>query len=118
MPRSNRSRRQGGETSPKARGGRAAKWQQAAVEREAGGADQLEHLRDGWRRTEVRRGISYTVQPIAAARAVKAYVCPACQNPVEAGTAHVVVWRAEGILGDEQALAARRHWHNHCWRMA
>lgn len=118
MPRSNRSRRQGGETSPRARGGRAAKRQQAAADRESGAADQLEHLRDGWRRTEVRRGISYTVQPISAPRALKDYVCPGCPNAIEAGVAHVVVWRAEGILGDEHALAARRHWHNHCWRMA
>lgn len=118
MPRSNRSRRPSGDPSPRTKGGRAAKRQQAAADRAGDQADELERLREGWRRTEVRRGVSYTVQPISAVRAVKDYVCPGCPNAVEAGVAHVVVWRAEGILGDEHALAARRHWHNHCWRMA
>jgi hypothetical protein len=34
------------------------------------------------------------------------------------GVAHVVVWRADGVLGDDADLASRRHWHNHCWSIA
>ncbi len=72
----------------------------------------------GWKRTEVRRGAQWSVQPIAATQAVKSYVCPGCGREVSVGTAHLVVWRADGVLGDEADLAARRHWHTHCWRIA
>ena len=37
---------------------------------------------------------------------------------VDEGVAHVVVWRADGVLGDRADLEARRHWHAHCWRAA
>jgi len=72
----------------------------------------------GGKRTEVKRGGEWTVQPISAAQAVKDYLCPGCGRTVEAGTAHLVVWRADGVLGDAADLAARRHWHTHCWRIA
>lgn len=78
----------------------------------------LERLRAGWRRLELRHGVSWTVQPLAADRAVKDYVCPGCGGTIPPGTAHVVVWRADGVLGDTADLAARRHWHQHCWRIA
>ena len=82
------------------------------------GDEAFERLVSGWKRTEVRRGVEWTVQPVASARAGKTYVCPGCGRTVPAGTAHVVVWRADGVLGDEADLAARRHWHSHCWRIA
>lgn len=69
----------------------------------------------GAARTEVRRGREWHVQPIAAERAQKAYRCPGCGGAVEAGVAHVVVWRADGVLGDRADLEARRHWHHACW---
>jgi hypothetical protein len=50
--------------------------------------------------------------------AVKEYTCPGCSLTIEPGTAHVVVWRADGVLGDAADLAARRHWHHHCWSIA
>ena len=31
--------------------------------------------------------------------------------------AHVVAWRADGLMGEADDLAARRHWHTHCWRI-
>ncbi|KAB1659563.1 hypothetical protein F8O01_04645 [Pseudoclavibacter chungangensis] len=99
MPRSNRPRRKG-------HGGRADDQDERGLER----------LRDGWRRTEVRSGVSWTVQPISAERATKPYTCPGCGGTVQPRTAHLVAWRAEGILGDDRALADRRHWHTHCWR--
>jgi hypothetical protein len=78
--------------------------------------EDLTHLLSGWKRTEVRRGSEWNVQPISGAAAVKTYVCPSCGQEIAPGTAHVVVWRADGILGDASDLASRRHWHNHCWR--
>lgn len=82
------------------------------------GEDSLDRLIAGWKRTEVKRGIDWTVQPISAPQALKDYVCPGCGRAVVAGTAHLVVWRADGVLGDAADLAARRHWHTHCWRIA
>lgn len=79
--------------------------------------DSYAHLLTGWRRTETRRGRAWTVQAIAAAAAQKSYVCPGCAAGIAAGVAHVVVWPADGALGDAAAVEARRHWHNHCWRM-
>lgn len=82
------------------------------------GDDSLDRLIAGWKRTEVRRGTEWTVQPLSAPQAQKDYVCPGCGRTVAAGTAHLVVWRADGVLGDAADLAARRHWHTHCWRIA
>ncbi|MCR2763695.1 hypothetical protein NQ152_09250 [Microbacterium sp. zg.B48] len=82
------------------------------------GDDALERLITGWKRTEVRRGVEWTVQPVTAAQAAKSYVCPGCGRSVLGGVAHLVVWRADGVLGDQADLAGRRHWHTHCWRIA
>jgi hypothetical protein len=46
-----------------------------------------------------------TVQPYQAR---KAYVCPGCEQTIEAGTGHVVVV-------PEYAPDLRRHWHRGCW---
>ncbi|MBO9041276.1 MULTISPECIES: hypothetical protein [Curtobacterium] len=78
----------------------------------------LDRLMSSWKRTEVRHGREYQVQPISAASAQKEYICPGCGGTVLPGTAHVVVWRADGVLGDAADLASRRHWHNHCWSIA
>lgn len=80
--------------------------------------DSFERLLAGWKRTEVRRGATWTVQPVSSVQAQKEYVCPGCGRGVEVGTAHLVAWRADGVLGDAADLAARRHWHTHCWRLA
>lgn len=77
----------------------------------------FERLLAGWKRNEVRRGVEYTVQPVSAAQAQKPYTCPGCGRVIEPGTAHVVTWRADGVLGADADLAARRHWHQHCWRI-
>lgn len=78
--------------------------------------DSLDRLIAGWKRIEVRGGGEWYVQPLTAAQAQKEYVCPGCSGLIPAGTAHLVVWRADGVLGDAADLAARRHWHNGCWR--
>ncbi len=80
-------------------------------------APSLDRILAGSRRTEARRDGDWTVQPIAAASAVKTYRCPGCGGTIEPGTAHRVVWRSDGILGDAIELEARRHWHTHCWRI-
>jgi hypothetical protein len=84
---------------------------------EPGDDESFERLVAGWKRTELRRGIAWTVQPVSAAQAQKSYRCPGCGREIGAGVAHVVAWRADGVLGDAADLAARRHWHQHCWRM-
>ena len=80
--------------------------------------DSFDRLLAGWKRTEVRRGQEWTVQPVSGAQAAKAYVCPGCGRTIEPGTAHLVAWRADGVLGEAADLAARRHWHTTCWRIA
>jgi hypothetical protein len=79
--------------------------------------DSFDRLLAGWKRSETRRGTDWTVQPVAAGRGQKAYTCPGCGGTINPGAAHVVVWRADGVLGDAADLAARRHWHTHCWRI-
>jgi hypothetical protein len=77
----------------------------------------LGNMLAGWKRTESKRDGEWHVQPVSAARAAKSYVCPGCRLEVSAGTAHLVAWRADGLMGDGAALADRRHWHSHCWRL-
>ncbi|MFG1932327.1 hypothetical protein ACGFK1_17055 [Mycobacterium sp. NPDC048908] len=57
-------------------------------------------------------GYEYEVRPIPAARASKTYRCPGCDHEIRSGTAHLVVWPADG---GEHAGDARRHWHTPCW---
>ncbi|WP_348787511.1 hypothetical protein [Leifsonia sp. NPDC080035] len=99
MPRSNRPRsRQGGRGDEEENG--------------------LDRLLSGWRRTEVRRGIEWNVQPVSSLQAQKSYVCPGCGREIAPGVSHLVAWRADGVLGDAADLAARRHWHESCWRIS
>lgn len=77
----------------------------------------LERALAGRLRVEVRRDGTWNVQPQSAATAVKSYSCPGCALPIEPGTAHLVAWRADGIMGEQSDLAARRHWHTHCWKI-
>lgn len=71
----------------------------------------------GWKRTEVRQGREWVIQPVSEQQALKEYRCPGCRGTIAVGTAHLVAWRADGVLGDEADLAARRHWHTRCWRI-
>lgn len=80
--------------------------------------DSLSRLIAGFKRTEIRRGVEWSVQPISSAQAQKPYICPGCTRTIEPGVAHLVTWRADGVLGDDADLAARRHWHTPCWRIA
>jgi len=77
----------------------------------------VERILGGMRRTETRRDGTWNVQAQSAASAVKDYLCPGCGLAIVPGTAHVVAWRADGLFGEEDDLAGRRHWHTHCWRI-
>jgi hypothetical protein len=77
----------------------------------------VERFTVGMRRTETKRGGTWTVQPIAATNATKTYICPGCSLEIEPGVAHIAAWRQDGILGDQADIDSRRHWHNHCWRI-
>jgi hypothetical protein len=68
-------------------------------------------------RSETKRDGAWNVQPQSASSAVKSYLCPGCGLEIEPGTAHLVTWRADGIMGEADDLAARRHWHSHCWKI-
>ena len=67
--------------------------------------------------TESKRDGLWNVQPLAAASATKFYLCPGCGLEIAPGVAHTVTWRADGIMGEADDLAARRHWHLHCWKI-
>jgi hypothetical protein len=71
----------------------------------------------GRRRTESKRDGLWNVQPVAAVSATKFYTCPACGLQIGPGIAHTVTWRADGLMGEDDDLAARRHWHLHCWKI-
>jgi hypothetical protein len=99
MPRSNR---------PRNRRGKAE---------EDEGLD-LSRVLYGARRVERKHGVSWNVQPLSPTNASKTYVCPGCSLEITPGTAHLVAWRADGLFGEANDLAERRHWHTHCWRIA
>jgi hypothetical protein len=85
-----------------------------------GGADEqgdLSRALYGFARTETKRDGLWNVQAVAAASAVKYYTCPGCGQQITPGTAHTVSWRADGLMGEADDLAARRHWHTHCWQI-
>jgi hypothetical protein len=67
--------------------------------------------------TESKRDGLWNVQPLAAASATKFYVCPGCGLEIAPGIAHTVTWRADGLMGEANDLAERRHWHLHCWKI-
>jgi hypothetical protein len=96
MPRSNRPRRRS---------------------REEPESVDLDHVLAGRLRTESRRDGLWNVQPQSAGSAAKSYACPGCGTEILPGIGHVVAWRADGILGEADDLAGRRHWHEHCWRI-
>jgi hypothetical protein len=102
MPRSNRPRRKRGAD---------------AFDRPDDAPLDLTRALFGGRHTEPKRDGLWNVQPVAAASAVKVYTCPGCGNQVTPGTSHVVTWRADGLMGESNDLAARRHWHSHCWKI-
>lgn len=72
----------------------------------------------GGLRTETKRDATWNVQSLSATSATKFYTCPGCGLEIAPGTPHIVAWRADGLMGETDDLAARRHWHPHCWKIA
>ena len=77
----------------------------------------LERALMGAKRVEAKRDGTWNVQPHGASAATKPYTCPGCGLQIAPGTAHIVAWRADGLMGEADDLAARRHWHSHCWKI-
>jgi hypothetical protein len=59
---------------------------------------------------------AWHVRHITAWRAVKDYTCPGCLGTIPQGQPHVVAWRSDWLMGDEDAGQQRRHWHTACWK--
>ncbi len=72
----------------------------------------------GTLRTETKHDGLWNVQPVSAASAAKTYICPGCGLEIRPGLAHTVAWRADGLMGEAADIAARRHWHTHCWKVS
>lgn len=72
----------------------------------------LNVLRLGLRRTEIKRGVEYTTQTSVGANADdgKTWVCPHCNLQITKGLSHIVAW--DEIRG----VDTRRHFHNACWK--
>ncbi len=66
----------------------------------------------GYTRAESGPDGEWVVRSVpGSAGALKTYRCPGCDQPVSAGTPHVVAWPA----GDYGSVEDRRHWHASCW---
>ncbi|MCU1417858.1 MAG: hypothetical protein JWP32_2032 [Schumannella sp.] len=77
----------------------------------------LERALMGTKRIEAKRDGAWNVQPQGAGSATKVYTCPGCGSEIAPGVAHLVAWRADGLMGEADDLAGRRHWHSHCWKI-
>ncbi|MCC9068918.1 hypothetical protein [Arthrobacter cryoconiti] len=103
MPRSNHPRRR---RTPVAGGKRSPDGQEVDLSRARMGLPEHESAPDG----------EWIVRTISRGNALKVYTCPGCNHSVQAGMAHLVVWREDAMFGAEAGLRERRHWHGNCWR--
>ncbi|MBU6144287.1 MAG: hypothetical protein KGQ56_02320 [Acidobacteria bacterium] len=71
----------------------------------------LEHVRSGIARTEIKNGIEFTVQTTSGrtAEQTKRWICPFCNQSFGPGISHIVAWETDG--GTDK----RRHFHTNCW---
>ena len=69
-------------------------------------------VRLGVRRSEIKRGVEYTVQATIGANAEedKTWICPHCHLDISKGLSHLVAW--DSVRGVE----TRRHFHSACWK--
>ena len=68
-------------------------------------------------RTQKKHDGVWYVRNMPAKRAIKIYLCPNCKTNIQPQEAHLVSWKADGLLGDSVELTSRRHWHFQCWKM-
>ncbi|MDR1355505.1 MAG: hypothetical protein LBJ43_04540 [Propionibacteriaceae bacterium] len=57
----------------------------------------------------------WVTRPSYAGRSVKEYHCPGCNQRIQIGETHVVVWPHVPPIGAVSALEFRKHWHTTCW---
>lgn len=71
----------------------------------------LDLVRRGTKRIEIKRGDEYYVQPTSGQNAEdgKSWVCPNCNTSISKGTPHLVAWPVE------RDVELRRHFHTNCW---
>lgn len=71
----------------------------------------LDAARFGFKKTEVKRGVTYTVQstPGRHEDSNKSWVCPHCHITIRVGTSHIVAW------DEVRGVESRRHFHTGCW---
>ena len=103
MPRSNQPRRRG----------RRPAAGRAAGEPGDEGVDR-DRLLGGLQRRETHPDGEWFVRSVSGAASRKTYRCPGCDHEVVPGTPHLVVWRADAVVGFG-GLDDRRHWHTPCW---
>ncbi|AZI57838.1 hypothetical protein EH165_06425 [Nakamurella antarctica] len=72
-------------------------------------------LNGSFSRVESAADGEYVVRTIPAARALKSYRCPYCQQTIPAGTPHIVSWPREAETAIDSS-GDRRHWHTGCWQ--
>lgn len=66
----------------------------------------------GGRRAESAPDGEWVVQQVRGSE--REYRCPGCDQVIVPGTAHVVAWRSDDLLG--AGLENRRHWHTACFK--
>lgn len=68
-------------------------------------------VRFGSSRTEIKRGVAYTVQPTMGQNADedKSWICPNCHLTITPGVSHLVAW------DEVRGVDTRRHFHTTCW---
>jgi hypothetical protein len=71
----------------------------------------MDRVRSGTKRTELKRGIPYTVQTSTGrnAESDKSWVCPHCNLDITVGISHIVAW------DEVRGVDTRRHFHTNCW---
>jgi hypothetical protein len=53
----------------------------------------------------------WVIRQVPGIAATKVYRCPGCDQEIQPGVAHIVVWPEQGNGAED-----RRHWHNSCWQ--
>jgi len=73
----------------------------------------LDLIRVGMKRTEVKNGVPCYVQPTRGQTEEpgKTWACPNCTVPIKPGTQHLVAWPVD------LSVETRRHFHTNCWAM-
>ncbi len=69
----------------------------------------------GGHRREAGPDGPWNVREVPASATGRAYRCPGCDQELTSAVAHLVVWPAEHLFGEQGALGDRRHWHRACW---